>query len=256
MGYRARSLKRICAACGNADRAITQEHFWPRWLIRRCNAENSMVRWIGGRRVPPLKATVPLCKSCNSILGKNLEEPVSKIFQNLEAGDGLSDYDCELLVRWLWKFEGLAWILNHPGQMYTPIRTLQERIVEGVAQIRGSLVLALSRISVIDSASSDRPMGIDSLNESNAIFVAGVFLFTAIMVLLDLFIEKVPTVFDIYRLHPNPLAKDRGAKLFYPRVGFRDDIEAINVTASLAKRLSKMHDDWVIDLTAGQTQKK
>jgi hypothetical protein len=52
------------------------------------------------------------------------------------------------------------------------------------------------------------------------------------------------------------LAKDRGAKLFYPRVGFRDDIEAINVTASLAKRLSKMHDDWVIDLTAGQTQKK
>lgn len=244
MGYRARSLKRICASCGTTDRAITKEHFWPRWLIRRCNAMNSTVKWMGGRRVPPLKATVPLCKSCNSLLGENLEEPVAEIFQNLEAGNGLSDYDCELLVRWLWKFEGMAWILEHPGQMYTPIRTFRERILGRIDEIRGSLVLAVSRVAEPDSSFSYRPMGIDSMNEVNALFVAGVFSFTAIMVLLDLFIEEVPTAFDIYRLQPNPLARDRAAILFYPKVGFRNEIEAITVTTALGRRLSKMHDDW------------
>lgn len=96
-----------CIACGSTDRQITREHFWPQWLIAQ--ARPLSVRW-RDKRVKPKSATVALCADCNAAFGRELESPVAKIFSDLQSGLGVSDFEAELLVRWLWKFEGLSWL--------------------------------------------------------------------------------------------------------------------------------------------------
>jgi len=96
-------------------------------------------------------------------------------------------------------------------------------------------------IDKIDPSFGDSPMGIDSFNRLNAIFVAGVFLSVALMVLLEDFAAQVPPEFSQYHFMSNPDASS-DAKLFYPKVGFSDDTEAIVKTALAARTLSDLHD--------------
>ena len=108
-------------------------------------------------------------------------------------------------------------------------------------------MLAIGMIDKINPSFSDAPMGIDSYNLHNAIFVAGVFLKVAIMVLLRDFTPMVPSEFSQYNLPEKP-SELANAKLFYPKVGFRNDIEAVTKTLLVAKTLSSLHDDVFIKL--------
>ena len=130
---------------------MTQEHLFPRWLIDYAPARKGTIRWIEGKRVAADKATIPLCTDCNGEFGRVLESPVSEIFRAIDRGEGLSDHDCALLVRWLWKFEGLAWLLSHvgnPNANYTEDYRLVERVTTDAPfdTTRFYMVLALSRI--------------------------------------------------------------------------------------------------------------
>jgi hypothetical protein len=231
--------------CNRSGVKMTKEHFFPQWLIERAGTDKTGIKWIGGIRIPALAATVPLCVRCNKHLGDELEGPVARIFCDLESGQGLSDREAELLVRWLWKFEGLAWKLSNPAGKYTTKYTLVERVLQPIDEIRGSLILAIGMVKTIDPRYGDSPMGIDSFNRLNAIFVAGVFLSVALMVLLEDFASLVPPEFSQYHFMAKPDASS-DSKLFYPKIGFSDDTEAIVTTALAASTLSDVHDAlWV-----------
>jgi hypothetical protein len=245
-----KKFKRTCVACGAIDAKMNKEHFWPEWLIERTGTHKSSVRFTPDKRINPKSLVVPLCVGCNADFGRELESPVSRIFGELEDEKGLSDKDAELLVRWLWKFEGLAWCFANPERMYTERYTLRQRVLQPIDEFRSNLALAVSLVAAIDPKFADAPMGLDSWTDASAVFVAGVFSRVAIMVLERDFEEFVPRQFGIYRLG-NVDAPDRDAKLFYPPVGFRDCIEAVNVTLDAGLYLSHAHDLHARNRAAG-----
>ena len=236
-----KKFKRICVACGTVGPKINKEHFWPEWLISRTGTYRTTVRFTETRRINPRALVVPLCVRCNSDFGRELESPVSQVFRDLEAGRGLSDIEAELLIRWLWKFEGLSWSFAHPNDRYTLRYTLRERVLQPIDDIRKNLTLAMSLAEVIDPRYGDAPMGLDSWNEASAVFVAGVFSKVALMVLERQFETDVPAQFSKYRLAERN-APGRDAKLFYPQSGFPDCVRAVNVTRETALYLSHAHD--------------
>jgi hypothetical protein len=233
-----RKFKRTCAACGEVG-AMNKEHFWPMWLIQKTASKG--VLFAPGKRVNPRSLTVPLCMKCNTDFGRELETPVSKILPGLEAGDGLSDREAEILVRWLWKFEGLSWIFSHPHGQYTQQYTLRERVLGPIDAIRDRLTLAVSIVAVVNPEYGEEPMGLSSRINQSAIHVAAVFGRVAMMVLLDRFESDVPPAFSMYRFSA-PDSPDRDAKLFHPNVGFATCVEAVNTTRHAALWLSYYHD--------------
>jgi len=226
---------------------MNKEHFWPQWLIEKTGAKG--VRHSANKRVNPRSLKVPLCKKCNSDFGDALEVPVSKIVRDLEGGDGLSDSEAEILVRWLWKFEGLNWIFDHPAQRYTERYTLRDRVLNPIDEIREELTLAVSLVAAINPRFDDEPMGLDSWNEQSAVFVAGVFGRIAMMVLLSQFESEVPDAYSLYRFAHRD-APDRSTKLFFPKTGFTDCVEAVGVSMRAGGWLSYAHDREMRDRVA------
>jgi hypothetical protein len=237
--------KKICVACGQTNRKLSKEHFWPQWLIERTNTNATGVKWINGKYIPAGAATISLCEKCNNDFGRYLEAPVSKIFDDLENSRGISDLEAELLVRWLWKFEGLHWTIDKPFDSYTYIYSLRERVLLPIDQIRPALVLAVSMIDQLDLSYGDAPVGIDSFNEVNAVFVAGVFSRVAMMVLFRDFENYVPPNFSLYGLLPE-LDLTAHQKIFFPKTGFKDDTDAVTITKLSAIKLSQLHDTFAI----------
>ena len=220
---------------------MSREHYWPQWLIDRTGTHSTSVRISADRRVNPRTFTVPLCDPCNKDLGRMLEGPVSRIFDDLESGAGVSDIEAELLIRWLWKFEGMAWRFWNPTGTYTDRYTIRDRVLNPLDEIRDELTLAISLVEIINPDFGDAPMGIDSRTTSSAIYVAGVFSKVAMMVVLRELEDQVPAQFSCYRLAKRD-APDRAAKLFFPKTGFPSCVEAVGVTALSALELSYAHD--------------
>jgi hypothetical protein len=232
-----------CVSCGFQGK-LTREHFWPQWLIQRTGTAATGVKWKTGKKINPMSATLPLCYNCNQQFGRELESPVSRIFEELENGRGLADNEAELLIRWLWKLEGLAWLAENPKANYSPAFSLKERVLNKLGAIRGSLSLAVSIIHHIDPKHGDAPMGIDSTNDRNAIFVSGVFSKLSLMCLLSDARHLVPANFSVYPLRA---AEDSYGKLFFPKTGFNDDNEAVGVTKIASRSL-----DWFHEKIAGR----
>jgi hypothetical protein len=160
-----RALKLRCVGCERVGQNMSQEHFFPRWLIDYASARKESIKWLGKKRVDPDKATIPLCRACNIALGQSLESPVATIFRAIDGGESLSDCDCELVVRWMWKFEGLQWHLNNfakPQAVYTENLTLVERVTTSAPfeQVRTDMALAIARIKNNDEGFEDWPLGL------------------------------------------------------------------------------------------------
>jgi hypothetical protein len=234
-------LRNRCAGCERSNVTMTKEHIFPRWLIRRTGTDRTSIRW-GEKRIPAIAATVPLCTECNHLFGDQLEAPVSAIFDDIESQRGISESEAELLVRWLWKITGISWIAFHPYGRYTRTRTLKERILMPLDELRGNMMLAVSLIRDIESKYGDRPMGVDSSTEIDGVFASGVFSYVAMMVLLEPLSELVPVQYSQFRFLPRSDATC-DAKLFYPTRGFNTDTEAVSVTWEASQVLSVAHDE-------------
>ncbi|HVS27036.1 MAG TPA: hypothetical protein VHE58_07045 [Burkholderiales bacterium] len=221
---------------------MNKEHFFPVWLVERTGTVRDGISWGGRDGVSALNATLPLCERCNSDFGREIESPMSRVFDDIEARKGLSDNEAELVVRWMWKFEGLWWVFTHPRHVYTVKYTLRERILRPIDDIRGQLTLAISLAETRDPDFSEGSLGIDSLNIHNAISVAGVFSRVAIVVCLSAFEDEVPGVFSKYQLAPKRQTDTGDAKLFYPAVGFPTCTDAVALLRALGPRLSSLHD--------------
>ena len=166
---------------------------------------------------------------------------MAQIFEDLEQGKGISDLEAELLVRWLWKLEGLNWVFQFPEGRYNEKYTLRQRVLHPIDDIRGHLTLAIALVEKIDPDYGDAPLGIDSRCQHSAIFVSGVFSKVAVMVALSPFEHLIPAMFSQYRLAAKRDAIS-GAKLFYPQTGFPLCIEAVGVTKLASCELTKLHD--------------
>ena len=240
-------LKKKCAGCEKEGLTMNKEHVFPEWLILKTNVHKTGIRWITGKRVFTLACTIPLCCKCNKSFGKELEIPVSVIFDTLESGKGINDYDCELLIRWLWKTSGLLWhIGNNGNDKYTHTYTLKERVLQPIDQIRDKLVLAISRFEKVSSSREDLPMGIDSTNKVSAIFVSGVFSKLAILVTHNDFREFVPNNFTCYRLKDKLDIIDKRI-VITPKVGFKNGVDAVQTTVGCSDILSALHDKQAIE---------
>src|SRR5262249_2944928 len=195
--YRAgnRSLKLRCAGCDRVGLRMTDEHFFPTWLIEYTEARNNGITWLGKEGINPARATMPLCRDCNNAFANTLEGPVSLIFRALEAGEALSDLDAELLVRWMWKFEGLQWHLLGRGDRarYTERYTLVERVTTPRAfeEIKPRLLLALAMCRANDDGFVDWPLGLDTMPGESALTMSGVFRRVAIITSLVDFADAI-----------------------------------------------------------------
>lgn len=240
-------LKDRCVACERSRKDLqdlgikfNKEHLSPGWLIKMTGTDKTYIRWLG-RKVHGLSATIPLCEECNSDFGNEIETLVAQIFRDLEAGKGITDYEAELLVRWMWKFEGMLWHLLNEKGVYSDVYTLKERVLSDLDSIRPHLTLAIAKISDIDPSHGDKPMGIDSINHRSAIFVSGVFSKLAIMVSHREFDDFIPRKFSIYHLKD---IADNKAKVFFPDTYFEDDNKAVYVTYTASPLLSALHDGY------------
>jgi hypothetical protein len=252
LGLGNRALKLRCAGCNRVGRAMTHEHFFPRWLIEYADARREGITWpekVGfewkDRNVNPDKAVIPLCDDCNNAFGTELEGPVSQIFRGIDRRDGLSDLESELLVRWLWKFEGLQWSIfhDHNSQTYTRRFTLKDRVTTSRAfdEVRPHLVLAVA-VANANDAGRDWPMGLDTPVGENAINMSGVFRRVALIVSLEQFADEIHPAFGIYRFGQQP--PDRTAKIFTPPCTFLTARKAVSVTQDCADRLYVLHEEF------------
>lgn len=240
----------MCIACERTKQDLqvlnipfNKEHLSPQWLVKLTGTDKTFVAWMG-KRIPGLSVTIPLCKDCNSVFGTEIEKPTIQIFNDLESGKGITDYQAEILIRWMWKFEGMHWHLFNKAGSYSDKYTLRKRVLQDLDAIRPYLTLAVARLSSIDASHGDKPMGIDSRNLVSAIFVSGVFSELAIIVSLRIFDDFIPRKFSIYHLDKNSNNKK---KVFFPDTNFEDDNEAVWVTATISPLLSRLHDEYQLE---------
>lgn len=231
-----------CLACEKTGKEMNKEHYWPKWLIVRTKTNKTTIKW-GGTHIRPLAATLPLCKDCNRELGRELEQPVSLLFEDIENGRGLTDFEAELLIRWLWKMEGLAWNFHNAFRQYkyTEKYSLRERVLYPIDEIRPKLRLAISLLNRIDTGFEDKPMGLDAFNERNAIFVIGVISQIAVMVIHEEFEKYIPSQFSTYAL-ANKRLGNKDSKTFFPKTGFDTCTDAVVACRSIGPFLSYCHD--------------
>ena len=234
----------LCVACGSRTNPKNKEHPFPQWLIARTKTDQTSIRWIPDKRIPADQATLPLCQQCNTDFGAQLETPMSHILDDIEDGHGLSDNEAELVVRWLWKIDGLLWHVSHPTHEYSSVYTLRERVLRPLDRIRGALILALALCERVDPIYGDAPMGLDSHCAIDGMFVSGVFSRTAMMVVLAPFRDLIPREFSSYRLSPNRFEPAADAKFFYPKTPFPTDTELVGVTRQCSYRLTAAHEAY------------
>ncbi len=240
-----RALKLRCIGCERVGQPMSQEHLFPKWLIEYASVRKGGITWLGRKRVDPDKATIPLCRECNGALSQSLEAPLAEIFRAVDRGESLSDRDCELVVRWMWKFEGLQWHLNFfgvPQARYTESHTLVERVTTSAPfeQVRADMALAISRTKNNDKDFEDWPLGLDMPPTLSAMAMSGVFGPIAIICSLGIFADEIPEQFGIYRFGNVP---DRDEKLFLPLTGFETATDAVVTTLRVSLQLAKLHDE-------------
>lgn len=239
------SAKYRCLACEKANLNRNKEHFWPRWLIRFAEATKEPVSWLG-KDLPAEAVQIPLCADCNSAFGQDLEGPMSELLPRISVGQSVTDPECELLVRWLWKFEGLAWNafnFHRSEARYSSKFSMRERVIgkDSLQGIRGRLVVALALAHRNDPGLHDWSLGMDSgLGTHDAIFASGVFRNVAMAVSFADFAHLIPPMFSTYQL-----AGERdlsGALVLKPEFVFPLVSDAEIVTASASVRLKVEHE--------------
>jgi hypothetical protein len=226
---------------------MTREHFFPRWLINYAGVHNEGIWWIHDEeeKVGAESATIPLCGECNHTFGTTLEGPVAEIFRQLEDGAAISEDEAELLVRWLWKFEGLQWtaVKNDPNGRYTSRYTLRERIETSRVfnEVRDSMVLAIALAHSNDR--NEWPMGLDTPVSENALTMSGVFGRVALICSLSQFADIIPDVYGKF-FFGSPVAK-RANKVFLPPMSFIHAYAgAVDMTRVVGHMLAGLHDEW------------
>lgn len=73
------ALGSCCFICGAAPntRPFNDEHVFPKWLLQRYDLFTRTITLPNGRPVRYDRHTVPCCEECNTLMGKEIEQPIS-----------------------------------------------------------------------------------------------------------------------------------------------------------------------------------
>jgi hypothetical protein len=102
-----------CFICGAkpGTKEFNDEHILPEWLLRQYGLFHKTIKLPNGARVRYDSYTVPCCAECNSLLGKEIETPISRVVA--EGPDAIADFVVNggllLFVTWL----GLIFFKTH-----------------------------------------------------------------------------------------------------------------------------------------------
>lgn len=206
---------------------MNKEHIFPQWLLERTNSKKDMINSPYGK-IPADKYTIPLCEECNSQLGHELEDPVSRIFASIEAGNGFTDYDAELLIRWMWKICGeFYWAICDEKWKYGFV-TLKERVLSKIGQPRSRISIG---IALVDDAYEDfgsAPVGMDCFNLMSNVYAVGVFSHLCIIVFRTVHLDLMDkSKWTIYTLKDYPLLMNANQRT-YPKTVYKTGSEAIS----------------------------
>ena len=94
-----------CFVCG-ADRKSKQfndEHILPNWMLRKYKLANRSINLPNSSKFTYGKYKIPCCQECNSLLGKNLEEPISAALKRGISGvaELVEKGGIKILYQWL-----------------------------------------------------------------------------------------------------------------------------------------------------------
>lgn len=218
-----------CIVCECDDKEMSKEHIFPQWLLNRTNTRKDKINWLG-RKVPASSCTIPICVDCNAQLGIELEGPVSKIFESIENGNGFNDCEAELLVRWLWKINGMFyWSICNENWKYG-YNTLKERVLSPIESPRNRISIVISLIEDDKEDFGCSPIGLDTFSIFSNVFCAGVFSKISIAVIYSKFAEHVnKDKWSVYTLSSAPLLMNPNYRIF-PKVDFKTGSEAVYYT--------------------------
>jgi hypothetical protein len=120
----------ICGASPN-DKTFNNEHILPEWLLRRFDLFSRQITLPNGRAVRYGSYTVPCCAECNSLMGKEIEEPISQVVAG--GAHAISEYvlDGHLLNMFVWL--GLIFLKTHLKDRLHNIHLDQRRGTEKIA---------------------------------------------------------------------------------------------------------------------------
>jgi hypothetical protein len=74
-------LGRCCFICGAqpGSKAFNDEHVIPDWILRKFNLFDSTLNLPNGGTIKYARYKVPCCAECNSLMGRQIEERISKV---------------------------------------------------------------------------------------------------------------------------------------------------------------------------------
>lgn len=73
------ALGNCCFICGapSGSKPFNDEHVFPKWLLKRYDLFARTITLPTGRKVRYDRHTVPCCEECNSLMGREIEQPMS-----------------------------------------------------------------------------------------------------------------------------------------------------------------------------------
>lgn len=92
-----------CFVCGakKDSTVFSDEHVIPRWVLKKHDLFDRDITLPNGKTFRYSKYKVPCCKSCNSMLGNNLEQVISKGFEGShEDSERFLNENRSLVFRW------------------------------------------------------------------------------------------------------------------------------------------------------------
>lgn len=205
---------------------MNKEHVFPKWLLKRTNCLKDYLDSPYGK-IPGDQLTVPLCEDCNTQLGQELEVPVSRVFEQIERGNGFNDHEAELLIRWMWKINGLFyWSICNDKWKYGYC-TVKERVLQDIEMPRSRISIGVSLIDDVNENYGCAPIGMDAFPLWSNVYAAGVYSHVAIIVFLTHFSDYIDkNKWTVYSLSDSPLLMNPNKRI-YPHVAFRTGSEAI-----------------------------
>lgn len=243
-------FKDKCVCCEQSGKKMNKEHIFPQWLLRRTKTEKDIIPSPYGE-MPAGRLTVPLCEDCNSELGKNLETPVSKVFDRIESGIGFNDFEAELLIRWMWKITGLFyWSICNEHWKYG-FCSLKEHVLSPIPSIRSRLSIVVSLIEDSFEDYGCAPIGLDTFSFFSNVYAAGVFSNICLAVIHSGYEWLIDNKkWTVYRLSDTPNVLNP-QKRIVPKVGFETGSKAISHVKKCFGNdslLYKKHEEWAYAL--------
>jgi hypothetical protein len=102
-----------CFICGATPGTVSfnDEHVIPRWLLRRYDLFASSITLPNGSAIRYDRYTVPCCATCNSLMGRMIEEPVRAL---VEGGyDAVHEHQKQHSILLFYVWMGLIFLKTH-----------------------------------------------------------------------------------------------------------------------------------------------